>query len=297
MITVRVPATSANLGPGFDCFGIALGLYGTFSFEEREAGFEFEGVDERYCSEENLAVQAYFRALEEMGCPRNGLYLKIETKIPVSRGLGSSASLIAAGLCAANEAHGRPLDDAALLRLATELEGHPDNVAPALLGGLTVSWIEVGAEPLTMRYSVDDRYRFCALIPDFELSTERARAVLPRQISRADAIYNISRAAILIEGLRSGNPAGVACGMHDLLHQPYRIPLIDGYEAIRDAAIQRGALGVCISGAGPTILCVTQADQIGATFPERMNRALEKMRRNWQVLPLCVDGEGTVRVG
>ena len=138
MITVQVPATTANLGPGFDCFGMALTLYGRFTFEELPAGLRFEGVPEAFCNADNLAVRAYFSALKAMNLPQAGLFLRIASDIPVSHGLGSSASLIAAGIFAANAAHGSPFSQQQMLTLATALEGHPDNVAPALLGGLFV---------------------------------------------------------------------------------------------------------------------------------------------------------------
>lgn len=284
MTTVRVPATSANLGPGFDCFGIALSLYGTFSFEEIESGLEFSGVEERFSSADNLAVRAYFRALEEMEQPKRGLRVRIETEIPVSRGLGSSASLIAAGIVAANAAHGNPLDDETLLRLATEIEGHPDNVAPALFGGMTVSQTDAdGAR--CFRFDVSEKVRFCALIPNFELSTEKARAVLPKQVSRADAVRNISCGALLLQGLRDGDFSMIAAAMDDRLHQPYRAALIDGYAQNREAALKLGAAGVCISGAGPTMLCA-YAD---AAFEAKI---ANKVGANWRVLPLRVDSCG-----
>ena len=157
------------------------------------------------------------------------------------RGLGSSASLIAAGLTAANAAHDSRLDGAALLRLATELEGHPDNVAPALLGGLTASIMD-GDSVLAMRCPLSERLRFMALIPDFELSTRRARAALPSQVPLADAVFNASRAAVLLRALETGDMRAVSAAMDDRLHQPYRAPLIDEYEDVRAlcAALRRG---------------------------------------------------------
>ena len=286
MISVRVPATSANLGPGFDCFGVALSLYGTFSFEEIEGNLEFAGVPKKYCNEENLAVRAYFRALEEMRQPRRGLRLKIETEIPVSRGLGSSASLIAAGVTAANAAHGAPLDDKALLRLATEIEGHPDNVAPALFGGLTVSQTNPDGVRC-FRFPVSEKVRLCALIPDFELSTEKARSVLPKSVGMADAVRNVGCGAILLQGLRTGDFDAISAGMDDRLHQPYRTGLIGGYAENRAKALAYGAAGVCVSGAGPTMLCAYE----DAAFEERIAAALDG---HWRALPLKVDNAGAV---
>lgn len=192
MITVQVPATTANLGPGFDCFGMALTLYGRFTFEELPAGLCFEGVPEAFCNADNLAVRAYFSALKAINLPQAGLFLRIASDIPVSHGLGSSASLIAAGIFAANAAHGSPLSKQQMLTLATALEGHPDNVAPALLGGLTVSMM-TDRQAIAVPCPVSERIHVCALVPDFELSTHRARAVLPQSVPFADAVFNVSR--------------------------------------------------------------------------------------------------------
>ena len=292
MIFVRVPATSANLGPGFDCFGLALNLYGRFGFEETAEGLSFENVEEKYQNADNLAVRAYFRVLDELGMPRRGLRVRIDSDIPPCRGLGSSASLIAAGLTAANAAHGSMLDGAVLLRLATEIEGHPDNVAPALQGGLTASIMD-GDSVLTMRCALSEKLRFMALIPDFELSTQRARAVLPKQVPLADAVFNASRTAVLLRALETGDMRAVAAAMDDRLHQPYRASLIDEYEAVRALALRSGATAVCISGAGPTMMCVYADDEFNAA----MTRGLQDMRNRWRALPLLPDMQGALIEG
>ncbi len=292
MIFVRVPATSANLGPGFDCFGLALNLYGRFGFEETAEGLSFENVEEKYQNADNLAVRAYFRVLDELGMPRRGLRVRIDSDIPPCRGLGSSASLIAAGLTAANAAHGSMLDGAVLLRLATEIEGHPDNVAPALRGGLTASIMD-GDSVLAMRCTLSEKLRFMALIPDFKLSTQRARAVLPKQVPLADAVFNASRTAVLLRALETGDMRAVAAAMDDRLHQPYRASLIDEYEAVRALALRSGATAVCISGAGPTMMCVYADDEFNAA----MTRGLQDMRNRWRALPLLPDMQGALIEG
>ena len=292
MIFVRVPATSANLGPGFDCFGLALNLYGRFGFEETAEGLSFENVEEKYQNADNLAVRAYYRVLDELGMPRRGLRVRIDSDIPPCRGLGSSASLIAAGLTAANAAHGSMLDGAVLLRLATEIEGHPDNVAPALRGGLTASIMD-GDSVLAMRCTLSEKLRFMALIPDFKLSTQRARAVLPKQVPLADAVFNASRTAVLLRALETGDMRAVAAAMDDRLHQPYRASLIDEYEAVRALALRSGATAVCISGAGPTMMCVYADDEFNAA----MTRGLQDMRNRWRALPLLPDMQGALIEG
>lgn len=293
MIYVRVPATSANLGPGFDCFGLALTLYGHLGFEEIESGLEFENVEEKYCNEDNLAVKAYFRALSEMSLPRRGLRVAIYSDIPPCSGLGSSASLLAAGLVAANAAHGNPLDSAVLLRLATEMEGHPDNVAPALLGGMTASIMD-GSNVLSLNCPLSQKLRFMVLVPDFELSTQKARAALPKQVALTDATFNVSRAAVLLRALEKGDMAAIGVAMNDRLHQPYRANLIDEYDDVRRLALQSGAAAFCISGAGPTLMCVYEENR---EFEEKMAQGLRKMKNHWRALALKPDMVGAVVEG
>ena len=230
--------------------------------------------------------------LDELGVPRRGLRVRIDSDIPPCRGLGSSASLIAAGLTAANAAHGGMLDGALLLRLATEIEGHPDNVAPALRGGLTASIMD-GDSVLAMRCTLSEKLRFMALIPDFELSTQRARAVLPKQVPLADAVFNASRAAVLLRALETGDMRAVTAAMDDRLHQPYRASLIDEYEAVRALALRSGAAAVCISGAGPTMMCVYADGEFNAA----MARGLQDMRNRWRALPLLPDMQGALIEG
>jgi len=287
MITVRVPATTANLGPGFDCFGLALGVYAELSFEERENGFVFDGVDPRYCTEDNLAVQAYFRALKELNIAPGGLFVRIKSDIPVSRGMGSSASLIAAALTAANAAHGNALSAQTVLNLATELEGHPDNVAPALMGGLTVSMMQDG-QVISIPCPISDKVKVCILVPDFELSTHLARGVLPATVPYADAVFNASHAAVLIKALEAGDMNAISLSLRDKLHQPYRKSLIDEYDTVQSLAFKNGAAAFAISGAGPSLLCVTDRDDFAAL----MKNDLSVCRHTWRVLSPAIDTDG-----
>lgn len=289
--TVRVPATTANLGPGFDSFGCALGLYNTYAFETGTPGLKITGCPEKYQNDRNLTVRAYQAVLDEAKIPFSGLSLHIDAEIPVSRGLGSSAAMIAAGVYAANEAVGRPFDESVLLRIATRIEGHPDNLAPAFFGGLTACMTENGI-PYVARYSVAEGLRFVVCIPDFELSTAKARQALPKQISHADGTYNVGHGAVLLKGLETGDPDLIRNALKDRLHQPYRIPLIPGYDTVRAAAAAEGALGFCISGAGPTLLALTD----DGDFPERLRRRLDAQRNGgdprWTVLCPGIDREG-----
>lgn len=288
MVTVRVPATTANIGPGFDTFGCALALYNTFTFEELPAGLRFSGCEEAYCNEENLAVVAYRCVMDALGLPMTGLSVTMETRIPICRGLGSSASLIAAGAAAANALHGSPYTKLQLLGICNGIEGHPDNLAPALLGGLVVSFVEDG-RPVAAQYAVHPSLRFTALFPDFELSTRLARSVLPRQIPFADAVFNVSRAAVLLKALEQGDKAMIATALHDRLHQPYRSRLIRGYDAVRQLALQSGAVAFCISGAGPTLLYLSTDEAVDRAVAAQ----LHQLEDNWTLLSLPIDHDGT----
>ncbi len=286
---VRVPASSANLGPGFDSFGIAWQLYNEIAFQIAEET-EVSGCEERFCNEQNLACVAYRRVLERCGIRDEGVAIRFgRTGIPVSRGLGSSAALIAAGVMAANELYELGLSREELFWLATEVEGHPDNVAAALYGGLTVSAMD-GGRALTRRFPISDRLIFTALIPPFELSTVLARSVLPTAVTREDAIFNVSRGALLLRALEDGDGELLAFAMNDRIHQPYRSRLIDGFKTARIEAQECGVRAMCISGAGSTLLCVADRPD----FPERMETSLEMALPGWEMRVLTPDLSGAM---
>lgn len=284
---VRVPASSANLGPGFDSFGIAWQLYNEIDFQIAE-GLEISGCAEKYQTEDNLAYRGFRRVLERCSVPFEGVAIRFgRCAIPVSRGLGSSAALIAAGVTAANELYELGLSRSELLLLATEVEGHPDNVAPALYGGLGVSAMD-GGRAITRRFPLSDRLHFAALVPPFELSTSLARSVLPAEVSREDAVFNVSRGALLLRALGDGDAELLSFAMDDRIHQNYRAKLIDGFKTARIEAQECGAAGICISGAGPTILCVAEHPD----FPARMETALELALPGWEFMELTPDLDG-----
>ena len=285
---VRVPASSANLGPGFDSFGIAWQLYNEIDFQLTEDGLSISGCAEEYQNENNLAYRGFRRVLESCGQPFTGVSIRfLRCAIPVSRGLGSSAALIVAGVTAANELYELGLSRSELLLLATQVEGHPDNVAPALYGGLGVSAMD-GGRAITRRFPLSENLHFAALVPPFELSTALARSVLPEELPRADAIFNISRGALLLRALGDGDAELLAFAMDDRIHQSYRAALIDGFLTARTEAQESGAAGICISGAGPTILCVAQSPD----FPSRMETALTLALPGWEFLSLTPDLDG-----
>lgn len=288
MITVKVPATTANLGPGFDCLGMALSLYNRVSFEEEGLGLKIEGCIEKYANEKNLAYVGYVRTLESKGIQEpNGLHICIEGDVPISRGLGSSATLIVAGIMAANEIHGLDLSKEDMLLIANGIEGHPDNVSPAIFGGLTASLV-ADNRPLVMKYDVSDELRFTALIPDFETSTEEARALLPEMIKRTDGVFTAGRLAILLKALENGDEEVLRYALDDKLHQPYRKALIPGFDDIREAAISFGAAGLIISGSGSTLLAVGGKEG----FKDDISLYLKDIPGNWAILDLSVDRKG-----
>lgn len=269
---VTIPATSANLGPGFDCLGLALALYNKVTFTavaEPTWTITVSGVDAHKVATDgsNLVYQCAEWLFAKVGQRPSGLHIHQENQIPVGSGLGSSSTAVLAGLLGANEWCGRPFSTAQILQLATEKEGHPDNVAPALYGGLTLSLAnETGLH--VESFAVPD-LQLVLVLPSFHLPTSQARAVLPTQVSRQDAIFNAARLPLVIQALQSADYDRLALGMQDKLHQPYRLPLIPGMEEAFTAVKAAGARAVALSGAGPSLIAFApdnhQAIQQAAT--------------------------------
>jgi len=286
-VTIRVPATTANLGPGFDAFGCALSLYTDVTFEETEYGLEITGCDEEFTGPDNMAYTSYCAVLASLSEEVRGVKIHIESQIPVCRGLGSSAALLVAGAMGANVLRGNKLSTQGLLNITNAMEGHPDNLAPAFYGGLTASMVDNGL-PVTVNFPLHPEWEFLALIPDFDLPTTKARALLPEQVSRADAIYNISHGAMVLKALELGDEKLLRNAMQDRLHQNYRKVLIKDYEAIEGLVRTTGA-AFCLSGAGPTLLCITQDEKLD----EKLAKKLDSITTaNWQMLPLHVEFQG-----
>lgn len=271
-VKVQVPATTANLGPGFDCIGAALSLYNRFAFSPLTSDsvavkIDVSGKDaSRVTTDEtNLAYQAFVKFYTKLGKTPPPVSIEIEMDVPLARGLGSSATAIVGGLVGANQLAGAPLGETALMELAIAIEGHPDNVVPALLGGCRLA-ATAGVRPQGEKYASNwaiadilwhpDILPVVA-IPDFELSTAEARKVLPAEYSRADAIFNTAHLGLLVRALETGRGDWLRVAMQDKIHQPYRQTLIKGYEEVRSAALSAGAWEMVISGAGPTLLALT----------------------------------------
>ena len=286
-VTIRVPATTANLGPGFDAFGCALGLYTDVTFEETDCGLEITGCDEAFTGPDNLAYTSYCAVLSSLSEEVRGVKIHIDAHIPVCRGLGSSAALLVAGAIGANVLRGNKLSTQGLLNITNAMEGHPDNLAPAFYGGLTASMVDNGL-PVCVSFPLHPDWEFLALVPDFDLPTPLARSVLPEQVSRADAIYNVSHGAMVLKALELGDEKLLRHAMQDKLHQNYRKHLIPDYEKIQALARTLGC-AFCLSGAGPTLLLITRDKLLREKLLKRLPGITTK---NWEILPLHIDFKG-----
>ncbi len=273
MIKIRVPATSANLGPGFDCLGLALNIWNEVSFEPAEKLIYHvtgEGAEKLNKGTKNLLTKAFGNLYQVCGKPVQIVKIYAHNEILMSSGLGSSAAAIVAGLFGANEMLGQPMSPNELLKLATEMEGHPDNVAPALLGGLVVSVMDQ-EEIFTKRYEVPE-LTVVIVKPILDWPTRTARAVLPKSVSRADAIHNIGRTALVVDALRNGDLDLLQKVMDDRIHQPYRLKHISGGMTAYKTAKRFGA--AALSGAGPSI--------INFVLPERAEQARCEIEKVFQ---------------
>ena len=293
-VRVRVPASSANLGPGFDSLGLALSLYNELVLAEADrvtVVIRGEGAAHLPADGANVVARAARMAFEAAGRPFSGVRIECVNGIPLSRGLGSSAAAWLGGLLGANALLGTPLDRSAILSLAARAEGHPDNVAAALCGGLTVS-CETDNGVVAVSLPVPEAIRWVALIPELTGATAEARAVLPAGVPRADAVFNVQRVALLLASLQAKRADFLHVAMHDRLHQPYRMKLFPWMAAVVEAAREAGALGCVLSGAGPSLLAAVAED--ADTVAHAMTRALAAAGVPSVARPLDVDTAGAV---
>jgi homoserine kinase len=296
--TIRVPATTANLGAGFDCIGAALSLYNEFklttiateSLVIAVRGLEAARVN---IDESNLVYQAFLKLYARIDRQPPVIQLEVELGVPLARGLGSSATAIVGGLLGANAIAGHPLSSSEVMQLAIEMEGHPDNVVPALIGGCRLA-----ATGRDDGWTIADIPWHSSIvpvvaIPDFELSTSEARRVLPSDYSRADAIFNTAHLGLMVRGLETGNAEWLTAGLVDRIHQPYRQQLIPGYTDVERAIVAAGGYGMVISGAGPTLLALADAER-AAAVAEAMVQAWSTHNIQAQARSLTVDVRGAV---
>lgn len=296
MYRVWVPATTANIGPGFDCLGIALDLYNyiEMEFSSRPLVEVFgEGQDYIARDETNLVYRAAKRILDLAGENRS-LKITLRNNVPVARGLGSSATCIVGGMLAANRLTGDVVKLETLMRLAVEMEGHPDNVVPALVGGFCISIM--GEDKIIYRKtSLMKDLKFVVVTPDFHLSTEKARQTLPSTVRLKDAVFNISRTAMLVASFYSRDLTQISECFEDKVHQPYRSPLVPGMDEVIKNANDRGAIGCFLSGAGPSVVGVS-TEQNAEELGKYMCGVFTKngIKSTYRVLSACNEGSGFI---
>ena len=291
MLKVSVPATSANLGPGFDALGLALTLYNEVYLEESDT-VDIQSLDDVAVPTgvDNMIYENVRQLYEICGKRLYGLKIRQRNRIPMARGLGSSSACIVAGLLGANRMLGEPMQKRDIISLAAHIEGHPDNIAPAISGGLVTSVIE-GGQVHSISVPVSKTMRFAALIPAFEKKTSFARSILPGSFSRADAVFNLSRAALMTAAMFSGDRGALKVACEDRIHQPTRLGLIPNSKEVFDLAYREGAFGVYLSGAGPTLIAIVDGED--NSFASRMQQGLsEKGISGWQAVELDCDQNG-----
>lgn len=298
MYKVKAPATSANMGPGFDCMGVALNIYNTVEIHEIPEGLIIKnhGRDAGLIPGDNtnLIYRAMERVFDETGFAPSGLKITSYNDIPVARGLGSSAASTAAGLLLGNALTDEKLNMERIIELGADLEGHPDNIVPALMGGMTLSYAR--ETPSVGYIKLDFPKDLCMLVmvPDFSLTTAEARGVLPRQVDLGNAVFNVGRAALMVAALTTGKPEHLKYAVQDKLHQPYREKLIPNMQDIFDQAYKAGARGVYLSGAGSALVAIVDRDN--GSFLSRVKEFLDDTPCKWELRYAQVSRQGAASI-
>lgn len=302
-VSVKVPASTANIGPGFDSLGLALPIYNIITVEETimpGTGIEINIIDETNeqdiisipTDENNIVYKAIELLYNSIGQTPSELKITIKTNIPIARGLGSSAAIIVGGLMAANELLGRPADEAALLSIATEIENHPDNITPALVGGFVVSSLEEDGSVVYSKMNWPKDWNITVCIPDYELSTSIARSVLPKEVPMKDAIFNLKHTAMLVQAVNTHDEKLMKIALNDRLHQPYREKLVPGLKEIKEALKhEENVMGVVISGAGPSILVISYGNNLNK-IRKTVSNVWNDLNVKSKVLTLQVEDNG-----
>lgn len=300
-VRVRVPASSANLGPGYDTFGLALGLYNEIEAELADAWsvvVEGEGADSLSRGADNKVAHAMASAFEHLGRPDAAAAVRCINRIPLASGLGSSSAAIVGGVVLADALCGSRLEPRELLQLAAGIEGHPDNVAAALFGGLTLCWQDERARCVPLQPS--GGLAVVVVTSDLTLATSAARAVLPEQVPHADAVFNASRAGLAVAGMLLSRADLLGPGLVDRLHEPYRARLIPDLARVRDALIEAGADGAALSGAGPTVMGIISSEddrsalRRASLVAEEATRLLAHVEHRRAPIALPIDRQGAV---
>lgn len=305
-ISVKVPASTSNLGPGFDCIGMALPIYNTITIEETVlpgTGIEINVLndsetaddlimDHMPMDENSIIYKAVELLYNSIGQTPSELKITVQSQIPIARGLGSSASVIVGGLLAANELLGRPADEVALLSIATEVEGHPDNVTPSIVGGLVLTSLEDDGSVVYRKLNWPEEWQITVCIPDYELSTEISRSVLPKEVPMQDAIFNAKRLGMLIQAINTKDAELMKMALQDKLHQPYRMKLVPGLDKIMDnLKHEENVLGCVLSGAGPAIVVISQKNNL-ERIKSIINDTWEEMNVKVNIMTLPVETQG-----
>lgn len=293
MIRVRIPATSANLGAGFDSLGLAVNLYNYIDIAESDR-IEISSSDGTWVptTAQNMIYSAAAHLYSICGKELKGLKLVQQNNIPMTRGLGSSSACIVGGLVGANTLLGQPFSKAELVDIASDLEGHPDNTTPALLGGIVTAVLDEN-KVFWVKQEVQSALRLVAIIPDFKLSTQMARECLPKEVSHLDARFNLSRAALFAASLLQGKYENLRIAVNDKLHQPYRMPLIAHADEVFNKSYELNAYAVYISGAGPTIMALV--DGRDGEFALKLRAYLGSLQLDgWEIKELLIDNVGTI---
>ncbi len=293
MIRIRIPATSANLGAGFDCLGLAVNLYNYIDMEESDK-VDISSSDGTWVptTTENMIYSSAEHLYNLCGKKLEGLKIIQENNIPMTRGLGSSSACIIGGLVGANTLLGSPFSNEELVNIASDLEGHPDNTTPALLGGIVTAVLDEN-KVYWVKQEVQNALKFVAIIPDFKLSTAMARECLPKEVTHMDARFNLSRAALFSASLLQGKYENIKIAVNDRLHQPYRIKLINHAQEVFDKAYELNAYGAYISGAGPTMMAIVDGND--NDFVVKLRKYLGNLQLDgWEIKELSIDNQGTV---
>ena len=284
VIKVRVPATAANIGPGFDCLGVALNIYNDIEVEECNEGLSINISGERCgdvpVDETNLVYRSMKKVFDVAGFSPKGIRLNQKNGIPITRGLGSSAACIVGGMTAANALAGFPFDKNELMKMAVEADGHPDNVVPAMMGGMTAACMEDG-EVLYVKIQPPEGIKFAVMIPDVMVKTAKARMIIPRTIPLEDAVFNIGRTAVLVASFLTGSTDNLMTATQDRIHQPYRKALIPHWDEVYSYSRELGAKGVFLSGSGPTIIAIL--DKGYSHFVQQMKVFVSSFEEHWEV--------------
>ena len=292
-IKIKVPASTSNLGPGFDTLSLALDWYNEFTFKVIKEGLKITQSNSNKLPEDstNLVYKSFCEVYKKLKKTPPGIELDINCQIPLAAGLGSSASAVVSGVLAANALLDNALSKSEILSLATRLEGHPDNCAAAIYGGLTIS-VSQDEKVYVSQFPWPKELLVIVIVPDFELPTRISRELLPPKISYGDATFNVSRTAYLLSSLLSKDWEGLKIGFQDRLHQPFRKDLVPGMEEVLNEGLKKGACGATLSGAGPTLVAFVndknKAEQIGKAMTEKWSES--KVRSTYKVLNVASDG-------